>query len=285
MVSRTMLMKQEWFPRPHDIRYGYSHGLEHTTNQDLKQAVINPIAFSDNGLGAPSAYNANPKHASFTEVNMPNCFPESRLNVITTQLIFSLTKAAYETDKLIAVRCAYMPIYTSFDDIIAKDRVSTLDIGTILELQRESTDFQCYPLFNGLDVLGRNGLAVPTLHANVPGLTTDQKLEYVTFNHEDYYDHLQYSPISKKLMNCQGGIKWFTLTRNKPVAKINIFTRPKIKRMNDYSFHGVMTLVPPVSNDYQLCGAADTTIDSPHVGVSFHSRFNEWHQDFDMKRV
>lgn len=284
MPSR--LMKTRWFPRPHDEQYSYAHGMEHTTGGSGKQAVLNLVAMNDEGLGAPSAYNANPEHASFAEADMPNCYPESLIDAMTVELLISLTKDALETDKLPAVRIATMPIFTSFDDIIALDKTSTLDIGEILELQRESTDYQCYPLYNGNDVMaGASGVA-PTLHANVPGLTTDQTLEYVSFDKNTFYDALQYYTTRNKLKNCQGGLKWFTLTRNKPFVKIKYFIRSKVKRMNDYTQFSVMTYVPLSSSvAQQLVSTADTTVDLQHVNVSLSVRFNEWNPNFNFERA
>lgn len=280
-MPSSMLMKQRWFPRPHNMDISWGHGLETGV---VNQATIIPIAFNDEGLGAPNTYNANPEHASFAEVDMPNCFPESKVNIISTNLRFTLTKDAIETDKLPAVNVAYMPIFTSFDDITALDKVSTLDIGEILELQRESTDFQSYPLWNGVDMPAGLGANPSSLNANVPGLTTDQKLEAVAFSPDTYYDALHYYTNSKKLQNCQGGLKWKTLTKYRPTFTRDIFIRPKIKKMNDYTFFGLLTYVPSAGNNNQLVSAADTT-NVTHVDCSVNIRYNEWHQSFDFERA
>lgn len=162
------MMKTKWYSRPHNMNLSWGHGLETGV---VNQATIIPLTMYDEGLGDPAAYNANPEHASFAEAAMPNCFPESRINLINVQLTVMLNKGAIETDKVHALRFAYMPIFTTFDDLAANDEVSGLDIGEILELQRETTDRQSYPLFNTVDMEAGLGAAVSTLHANVPGLT------------------------------------------------------------------------------------------------------------------
>ncbi len=160
-------MKQTWYPRPHDMTIIYGHGMESAV---VNNTTIVPYNMYDEGLGTPINYNANPEHASFVEVNMPNSFPDSTINMVVGEISFSLTKGAIETDKVVAVRCGFMPIFTTFDDIIAADEVSTLDISEVLELQREATDRQSYPLFNTVKM--KAGIsAATTLHANVPGLT------------------------------------------------------------------------------------------------------------------
>ncbi len=123
------------------------------------------------GLGDPTSYNANPEHASFVKVAMPNCYPESTVDKTFIELRMTLTKGALETDKMHALRFAFMPVFTTFDDIAALDEISTLDIGEILELQREATDRQSYPLFNAIDMPAGVVGTTTSLHANVPGLT------------------------------------------------------------------------------------------------------------------
>ncbi len=168
MPTKTMLMKTKWYPRPHDFKLNWGHGLETGV---VNQATIIPVTMYDEGQGDPTSYNANPLHASFAEYAGPNCYPESRLNIVTAQLELFLSKAAIATDALQTITYAYMPIFTTFDDIIALDEVSTLDISEVLELEREATDRQCYPLWNAVDMEAGVTAAVSTLHADVPGLT------------------------------------------------------------------------------------------------------------------
>ncbi len=168
MTAKTMLMKTKWYARPHNMTINWGHGLE---TGAANEATIIPITMYDEGLGSPTAYEANPEHASFVEAGEPNCFPESRINLIQAQLTVMMSKAALETDKLHNLTFGYMPIFTTFDDQIANDEVSGLNIGEILELQTESTDRQAFPLFNAVDMLAGVKAAVDTLATNVPGLT------------------------------------------------------------------------------------------------------------------
>ncbi len=141
----------------------------------LEPAVVNdntiiPLIIHDEAQGDPALYNAHPEHASFAEYLGPNCYPDSVINTVFVELTYALTKAAIETDKVPAVKLVYMPIFTTFDDITVNDEVSGLDIGEILELQREATDRQSYPLYNTVKM--KAGVVASTiLHADVPGLT------------------------------------------------------------------------------------------------------------------
>ncbi len=168
MPVKTMLMKTKWFSRPHKMTINWGFGMETGVSNE---ATTIPITMYDEGLGDPASYNANPEHPSFASVAMPNCYPESRINLVTCSLKMMMSKGALETDKLPAISFAYMPIFTTFDDLIANDEVSGLDISELLELQRETTDRQTYPLFNAVDMLAGVKSTVDTLDAAVPGLT------------------------------------------------------------------------------------------------------------------
>ncbi len=168
MPNKTMLMKTTWYPRPHNMITDWGYGLETAVaNAD----TIVPITMYDEGLGAPSAYEANPEHASFVEAAEANCFPDSRINMVVAELTMSLTKAALETDKIHNVKYYFQPVFTTFDDITALDEISTLDIGELLELQREGTDRQSYPLYNAIDMVAGSVGTTTVMPANLPGLT------------------------------------------------------------------------------------------------------------------
>ncbi len=280
-LLKKKLMRQTWYPRPHNGAWNWNHGIETGV---ANEATIFPIAFYDEGLGAPSAYNAHPEHASFAETFSPNCFPDSRVNSVILDLEFALTKGAIETDGLHGIRCAFMPIFTSFGtELDEADEKSTETIKTILELATESTDRQTYPLYNDIKMVEKfTGSA--TFAAIQFGLTASQVLEGVAFSSATYYDALQYYTNGGLLKKLQGGLKWFTLTRNKTFKKFRIHIRPKVKRMNPYTFFGIMTYVPKVGSSEQMAVPADTTNIS-HVNVSMNPVYNEWHQNFDMEKL
>ncbi len=281
MVSRTKLMKTKWYPRPHTMQHSWYHGLETAV---VNRATIYPLVNYDEGLGAASAYKANPQNASFSEVAMANCFPESTIDFIVAKMRFALTKGALETDKVTAIRCAFMPLFLAFkDDYIAIDELSTAEIQDVLEMQTESTDRQGFPLYNNVKMVEKYANSA-LLNAAQDGLTTTQVLEGVAFSENGYYDMLQYKTNAGKLKVCQGGLKWFTLTRQRPIMQVSIKLRSKVKFMNPYAFLGVLCYVPQVGTHEQYPVAADTT-NINHVGVSVVTRYNEWNQDYNMGRV
>ncbi len=167
MTLKSILRKQKWYPRPHDFGVIFGLGLESAV---VNNDTIIPLVIHDEAQGDPALYNAHPEHASFAEYLGPNCYPDSVINTVFVEVTYALTKAALETDKVPAVNLLYMPIFTTFDDITVNDEVSGFDIGEILELQRETTDRQSFPLYNTVKMKAGTSAAT-TMHAHVPGLT------------------------------------------------------------------------------------------------------------------
>ncbi len=166
MPKIRKLMRTEWYPRPHQIERKWMHGVE--------TAVVNnvtnfPIIMYDEGLGAPSAYNAHPENASFAETVGPNCYPQSRINQIFCELTFNMTKLGL--GEMDIIKIGYMPMFFAFlEDYTALDEKSTLDVAEILEMQTEATDRQGFPLYNTVKMVEPYA-GVGTLATTVPGLT------------------------------------------------------------------------------------------------------------------
>ncbi len=281
MAFNSRMTKIRQYPRPHKDNIHYFQSME-IANQD---STIIQMIRHDEGLGAPDTYNSNPSHASFALATMPNCFVESRINNIFAEIRFSLTKGAIETDKVVSLRMAFMPIFVSFlEDLDATDEVSGADIESILELTHETTDRQTHPLFNGTDLTAKYSGSSDVDAASDTGLTTDDKIEGVAFSTNTYWNILQYGTNGGKLRSTSGGLKWFILDANHPTRKFRIRIRPKVKRMNPYAFMGLLTHLPQVDTAEQIPVAGDTTAIS-HVAVDFAMRYNEWNEHFDHARV
>ncbi len=269
------------YARPHHMSHSYMHGLETGV---ANQETIYPIMLQDEGLGTPSAYEAHPENAAFVEAGEPNCFTDSRVDIVLAELRFSLTKALLETDKVHTVRVGYMPIFTAFkEDLTAIDDLTGLETQDVLELQSEDTDKQAFPLYNNVKMV-ESFAGSGTLAVNVDGLTTTQIIEGVTFKENQYYDMLHYLTNGNKLKTLQGGLKWIILTKDRPHRKIRIRLRRKVKAMNKFTFFGCMTTVPAAGGLHQFAVVGDTT-NVNHVRVDWQVRFNEWNHDFNNKRV
>ncbi len=253
------------------------------TDAAVIRSTIVPLITYDEGQGAPSGYSANPQNAAFAEANQTNCYPESKVSNFQTFLTISLTKGTLETDKLTAIKLAFMPIYTAFlDNLVAKDEVSGITTESALELAHETTDRQVYPIF-GTTKISEKFTGSAVMHADQDNLTTTQRLEGVDFDVEQYYDVLQYCTNAPVIRNSSGGLKWITLTRQKPVFTAKINLRSKSKAMNPYTFMGLLLHLPEDSSHYQYPIDADTTAIN-HVYFSITTRFLEWNPYYDMER-
>lgn len=248
------------------------------------ETTIYPICLYDEGQGSPSAYEANPMHSSFVVADSPNCFPESRIDNIYTTVQLALTSKAID-DNIPAIKMAYMPIYTTFDDLTAIDELSSQEIQDALEMQSESSDNQAFPLFTGsANKMAERFSNSSLIGADMAGLTTSQKLEGVAFSLDAYYDNLQFMTTASKLKACQGGLKWLTLTPNKPIVTIKIKHTPKTKMMVKKSFFGVLITVPKVDTQNQIPVTADITVATQYISCLVTCRFNEWNDQFNMQR-
>lgn len=162
-------MVQRKFDRIHEAFVQWGVGLRHTA---VTSGTIIPLIMNDDALGDPMSYNAHPEHASWAEESMPNCYPDSEIKnfkcTLEIQALSNLWDSITLGSKWQSPKISYALIACAFpEDLDAIDERSGLSLKAILELQKESTDRQCYPLFNAVDMLG-----VPSLlHANVPGLT------------------------------------------------------------------------------------------------------------------
>ncbi len=280
MASKVMLMKTKWYPNVHEIKHSWLYRLDTAT----KDTTIYPLCMYDEGLGSPSTISTNPENSAFAETNNPNVHVDSRINVMFATLRLSLTKL-FMTDNLTAIRFAIMPIHMAFiDDYTAIDELSSLETQDVVEMQTESTDRQGYPLYANVKMDEKYANSA-LLSAVVPGLTTTQVLESVAFSEDDYYDMLHYQTNAGKLKSIQGGLKWFTLTRRFPTMRFPIRLHSATKRANAYMFNGVLIHVPTVDTINQIPITADVTAAGKYLECAVSTRFNEWNQDFNFKKV
>ncbi len=280
VIKQSRLMRTEWWPQPHRREISMYFELD----DQAIDATIVPIIMYDEGLGTPSDRETHPENAAFAVFADPNCYINSRVDNMFCELTFSLTSKAID-DNIPAISVSFMPIHTAFkEDYIAIDELSSFEVQDILELQTEATDRQGFPLYAGTDLPEpfANSADVGT---SVPGLSVDDSIEGVAFNSGQFYDALHYQTIEGKLKKVQSGLKWLTLTPNRPIAKIRIHQKSKTKRMNEYTFFGLLINVPVTGFFRQVAAAGDITAATNYVRADVKYRYNEWNQDFNFKKV
>jgi hypothetical protein len=249
-------------------------------NSSVKNATIVPAIMQDEGLGATGSVYTNPQHASFAEVNEPNCYPESRVNYAKINLELGLTKEAIATDSVEVMKVMIVPIYMSFlENYTATNESTSQSVEDMLEMQHETTDRQGYPLFNGTKLSGDS----PDLGTNMPGLTTNTNIEGVTFAINALYDGLQYFTNGGKIRKSMGRIKWLNISKRRNV-RLSIRIKSKAKRMNPYTFYGVLIYVPKENEKPSMQKNGDLT-DIDHIQVKTLIRYNEWNDNFNFERT
>lgn len=279
MVNTKQLRKVTWYPRPHTEELYWEQGIDQPAS--TYNATMVPLIRYDEGQGSPSSYKANPEHASFAEYKGTGCYPKSEITKFFCELELHRTLSAINTDKL-PIKIGLMMINMSFEDALAKDELSSSEIQDILEVQRETTDRQTYPLYNSIKVKNAWGTS-GILHADQPGLTSSQLLEHIDFDADGYYDALQYKTNAKKLMKCQSGIHWVTLTQNNPVRKFHFFNKSKTQTIVPYGFLGLMIICAIGDSHYQFGRTSDWTTNIEQVGIQMKTRYLEWNEHFDMQ--
>ncbi len=277
------MRKQRWYPQPHRITAGITFELD---DGAIDSTTI-PIAFYDEGLGAPSARETNPRHASFAIVNDEcNCFVGSNINLIAAEFRFSLTSKFFD-DNLSGIRIGTMPIFMAFqNDYTAIDELSQLEIQDVLMMQTESTDRQGGPLYVATTDMAEKVATHGNLGANTPFLDTDVGIEGVAFNQDTYYNMLHFLTNSAKLKTVQGGLKWDVMSANRPFMKKKIFIRPKVKAMNPFTYFGLLVDVPAGGNARQIgVLTRDHTAATQYLDLDWDIRYNEWNPEFEMSML
>ncbi len=256
-----------------------------------RHGTIFPIIMNDDAKGDPMNFKAHPEHASWAEVAEPNCFPDSEIRnmKVTVDIIVPKTLSADSS----VVHMNYALISCAFpEDLDAIDEKSGLSLKEVLELQKETTDRQVFPLWSGVDMV-----AGSLLHANVPGLTTNQIWEGVNFSAEILKDQKRYGRIKGLIKKCMPIGYRTVVIRGRTVASYTKrltfnFTPSNAKFINPYTFFGLLIHFPQVAlknqldpSLYQPINIDDTTADSEFILVSVHVQYNERNPEFHMGKV
>ncbi len=265
-------------PLPHNLKVKFSLGME------TKNETYVPLILNDEGLVNPDAVNVNPKHASFAESDNPYCYHGSIIPKMNITIKARLSKAGVETDKVQELEFYWMPVYTSFlNRLEAQDSKSAAQVEDILELQHETVGKSVYPIWSGTKLTGHAGdikiHATPT--TALMGLSTTDALESIAFSDNLFYDALQYYTNSSMLKKVIGRMHRVRVRQDKMyVYHSNNFTNSMVKRINDYTFCGILFDLPLGTDSRQLIEAGDTT-DINHLHLSVFTRYEEWNNDFD----
>ncbi len=276
------LMKTTWYPQPHRIEGGCAFELDDAT---LDSTIV-PFCFYDEGLGAPTSKETNPRNSAFQIISQEaNCFVGSRINNILAEFRFSISSMVLDQN-IPSIRFATMPVYFAFiEDYTAIDELTSLEIQDILHMQTETTDRQGGPLYVATKDLPVKFSTDADMGVNTPFLDTDIGLEAVAFNSETYYNGLHFLTIGPKLATVSGGLRWHTLSANRPniVERYNL--APKVKRMNEFTYGGLLLHFPTAITHDQNFSSAEIAGAQNLVYVDWKIRYNEWNEDFNSRML
>ncbi len=277
------------FDARHEFIASFAEHINSSTG--TRQSTIIPIIMNDDAQGDPMSFKAHPEHASWSEVAYANCYPDSEIKNMKIIVEFLVPKALSAITSV--VRVNYALISCAFpEDLDAIDEKSGLSMKEVLELQKESTDRQCYPLWNAVDMLSAS-----TMHANIPGLTGGQLLEAVAFDPEVFKDQMRYGRIKGLLKKCTPIGYRSLFIRGRTVAgytkRITFnFTPSNAKFINPYTFLGILirisnataTNVLDPQHDQPIL-LTDVTSNVENVVCSVHVQYDERNPEFHMGKV
>ncbi len=284
------LKKRDWprkswiYPRIHNFEFGF--GLDADDAAATKNSTIATYLFQDNALIDLETVKTNPENADFAVAAEGNIYAGSYVPRITVHWVAYLRPTDTE---IVHLLFNTMPIYTSFlNRLDAFDKKTGETVATILELTSETTDEQCYPLFNNTKLY--EGAGTYDMPANHPGLSGTQQPEGVAFDKEMFFDAMHYYTNKQMLKQVAGRMRSHTLSEPIVPHGKSIITGgtnfiPSIaKAGNPYTFCGELFSVPQAGSRSQYhLGAGVTAVE--HLTVKGFVRFNEFNPDFNTARA
>ncbi len=287
MVHRAT--RRDWprltwqYPEIHNFEFGFGLSAEDAN----KASTIVPYIFQDNALVDYELVKTNPENADFAVKAYPNTMAGSYVPKINVSWAMFLKPDDTEISQL---KVDTMMIHTAMlNRLDAFDKKTGNDIETILELTHETTDEQCYPLWNGTKLFESGGTY--DYHANVPGLTTNQQPEGVAFDKEMFFDAMHYYTNKEMLKTVTDNMRNHTIVE--PIVphgrSIVSFQRtmntPSLcKFQHPYTQCSQLFSVPQVGSRSQYHLASETTA-IEHLTIKGFVRFYEYNPDFNFARA
>ncbi len=273
--------RAEEYPLPHTNNQEFNLSMEGTTKDST---IITLFRATEACIGA-EAIEVNPRHASFGKENGKDCFMGSIVPKFHLDMRMWLTKVAIATDAVKHLSLEWYPIYISFlDTLTASDEKTAEDTEDILEFQHDTGNKDTFPLYSTVDLTATNEAMNTKGYTEVfgdIGLGTNLVMESVAFNEGTLRNALMYYTNKGMLRKVIGRKHVVHLTPERAYHfQSHNFTFPTVKRMNPYTYCGILFNVSQVGQGKQYALASETTaID--HVAVSMYTAFDEWNPEFN----
>ncbi len=284
------------YPLPHEFAYDFFLAAENEAANSTYCTILRNN--TDRSVQA-DAIEVNPTHASFAEETGATCCQESIVPKMRVAFTAEIPLVAYRqqhlgasaTDDIDNIMFNWMPVYSSFaepmNSINAEDG---LGLDTVLGLTVFGTGKKLYPTFDNTKLL------LPASSGTHPvntvndaeafgdwGLDTDLTPENVAFDADIFFDNLKYGTNSSMMKKVTG--KWNTVVLHHGRTYnffSNNFTQPTVKRINEYTYCGILFHCPTVGvKSRQFNIAADMTATIPQVHIRMNVSYDEWNFQFD----
>ncbi len=286
MPSKRDWPKLTWrFPRLHRIYFGF--GLDMDDVAATKNSTMVPYMFQDNALIDYETIKTNPENADFAIVGNQNTAQGSYVPKVMVSWKAWSPSAEVDVAHLETLR-----IGTSMlNRLDAFDKKTGNDIETILELTHETTDEQCYPLWNTVKLY--EGHHVSDYDGLVPGLTGTQQPEGIAFDPNMVFDANQYytnkemlRKVTEKMRHhyINGDLAKDRRTFEKVVSSFSTRIPSLCKYQHPYTFCGEIFHLPQAGAINQFAKTGDVTA-VEHVTIQGVIRFAEYNPDFNFSRA
>jgi len=280
------------YPLPHVFQYKFSLQL-----QDVAQdATICPLfRNSTENTTQIDLIEVNPQNTLFAESNGPTCHKGSIIPRTTVSIKAFLSEASALTFDPLGINKPVMfnwaPIYTSFaNSLDAADDRTGLAVSDIMELAKGFFE-EVNPLYVAdLDNAVGHSSAFPltTEPSNFVdetfddwGLGVDTVMEHVAWSKNVYFNHVRFGTNSAMLRKVCPKIHTGVVTAGRPFSHYsNNFTMPSVKRINPFTFCGILFSVPAAGDTEQPILDSEVT-DIEHLFFTVRVLFDEWNPNFD----
>ncbi len=275
------------YPREHNFEFGFGLSADAAT----KASTIQPWCLFNDSIEDFETIKTNPMNDDFAVVAYPDVAAGSVVPRIMVDYSMYIPNADTE---LVMLLVNTMKIHTSFlNRLDAFDHKTGNDIETILELEHETGDEICYPIYNGTKLFEAGGTFDTTYKDGFVdvGLGTDLQPEGVAFDKEMFFDAKQYY-TNKEMLNLVTD-KMRSYKISEPIVPhgqaivhvhYNMPTPSLCKFANPYQFCGELFHVPQAGSIDQYHIATDTTA-IEHLRVKGRVRFKEYNTDFNFARA
>ncbi len=276
-----------WFyPRVHNFEFGFGLSADAAT----KASTIQPWIMMNDSIEDYELIKTNPENDDFAVVNYPDIAAGSVVPRVMVD--YSMYIPSSDT-QLVHLMCNTMRIHTSMKNRLdAFDKKTGDTTQSILELEGETSDTICYPLYNGTKLFEAGGTFDTTYKdgfADV-GLGTDLQPEGVAFVKETFFDARHYYTNKEMLNLMTDRMKSYVISeplvsgRSVIHVHYNYSTPSLCKFANPYTFCGELFHVPQSGSIDQYHIAAETSA-IEHLRVKGRIRFKEFNTDFNFARA